>query len=181
MSISVLWKGEIMFTLKDKVMDKNGKIFTIVSIEQKDFGVGGEDYFVLEPCFRYDFNPGYMAYIPVAKSENLLKTIMTKEEAVELVSQIPDLEPLPEVAPRERRVYFTKVISSGDRKEIMRVIKTLVTYREERRKMNKPFSDYDRRLLDSLKMMVDNELSISLGISPDSVGSYILEKTGYVL
>ncbi len=170
-----------MFGINDKVMDKNGKIFSIVSIEKKDFGTGDEDYFVMEPSFRYDFNPGYMAFIPVAKSELLLKPIMTKEEALALVDLLPTLEPLPEVSPRERRVFFAKIIASGDRKEIMKVIKSLVTYREERRKTNKPFSDYDRRLLDSLKVMVDNEFSIALGVSPESVGSFIYERTGYSL
>lgn len=160
-------------------MDKNGKIFSIVAVEPKDFGTGVEDYFVLKPSFKYDFNPGYMAYIPVSRSENLLKNIMNKEEALSLIDSLPSLEPYLDISPRDRRMFFTKVIATGERKDVMRVIKSLIYYRDERKRLNKPFSDFDRRLLDSLKVMVNNELSISLEIAPDSVGSFIYDRVGY--
>jgi CarD family transcriptional regulator len=170
-----------MFSLNDNVMDKNGKIFSIIAVEQKDFGTGNMDYFVMKPLFRYDFNPGYLAYIPVERSESLLRSIITKDEALELIDSISDLDPFPEIAPRERRNFFAKAIASGDRKEVLRVIKSLVQYRETRNKANKPFSDYDRRLLDSLKVMFDNEISLALGITPEMVASFVQNRTGFVL
>ncbi len=168
-----------MFSLNDKVMDKNGKIFSIVGIEEKDFGTSKEEYFVMKPSFPYDFNPGYLAYIPVKKSDSLLKEILTEEEALVLIDSIPTLEPLPEISPRERKVFFTKIIATGNRKNIFRVIKSLVDYKADREKANKPFSDFDRRLLGSLKVMVDNEFSLALNIPPEDVSSFILKRTGY--
>lgn len=168
-----------MYTLGDKVLDKSGKIFVIESQVEKDFGGGNEPYFVLKPLFPYDFNPDYHSYIPVKKADTLLRRLLTKEEALQLIDSIDSLETYPDVSPRERKVYFTKVVSSGDRVDVMRVIKTLFEYREERLKKNKPFSDFDKRLLDSLTNLVNSEFSLALSIPVSEVSSFISNRTGY--
>ncbi len=167
-----------MYQLGDKVIDKSGKIFEIVSLEDKDFGMGTETYFVLKPSFEYDFNPGYQAFIPVSRSEVLLRPVMNKEEALALIDSFTSLETYPEVSPRERKVYFTKVVSNGDRSDLLRVIKTLLEYREERLKLNKPFSDFDKRLLQSLMTLINNELSLALSIPVSEVAYFINSRTG---
>lgn len=162
-----------MYNIGDKVIDKNGRIFSIESVENKDFGKGPEPYFVLSPSFDYDFNPGYHAYIPQSKADVLLRHILSKDEAIALIDSFPSLDTYSEVSPRERKIYFTKVIASGDRTDILRVIKTLNLYKEERMRDNKPFSDFDRRLLQSLKKLLDNEFSLALSIPVDEVNSFI--------
>jgi CarD family transcriptional regulator len=170
-----------MFKLGDKVIDKSGKIFEIENIEDKDFGAGPEPYFVLKPFFDYDFNPGYHAYIPVSRADVLLRPIMNKEEALELIDSFERLETYPDVSPRERKVYFTKVIASGDRFDLLRVIKTLSEYREERLRENKPFSDFDKRLLQNLTMLLNHEISLALSIPVSEVSYFIANRTGNTL
>ena len=167
-----------MYRIGDNVLDKNGKVFTIDAVEDKDFGKGPEPYFVLTPYFPYDFNPGYHAYVPQAKSASLLRPIMDKEEALALIDSFSTLETYPDVSPRERKMYFTKVVASGDRKDVCRVIKTLQEYREERMKDNKPFSDFDKRLLSNLKTLLYDEISLSLSIPESEVSNFISERTG---
>lgn len=162
-----------MFSLDEKVMDKSGKIFNIESIEEMDFGCGSEPYFVLKPSFDYGLNKGYLAYIPVSKSDNLLKKIVSREEALALIDAFISLEPYPEVSPRERKNFYAKVISSGNRTDILRVIKSLLKYKEDREKIHKPFSEFDKKLLQSLTSMIDNEFSLALSISPDEVSRFV--------
>jgi CarD family transcriptional regulator len=170
-----------MFKLGDKVIDKSGKIFEVQSIEDKDFGAGPEPYFVLKPFFSYDFNPGYLAFIPVSRAETLLRPIMNKEEALQLIDSFPTLETYPDASPRERKVYFTKVVASGDRLDVLRVIKTLSEYREERLRENKPFSDFDKRLLQNLTSLLNHEISLALEIPLSEVSYFISSRTGNTL
>ena len=167
-----------MYRIGDKVLDKNGKVFTIDAVENKDLGHGPEPYFVLTPYFPYDFNKGYHAYIPEAKADTLLRPIMDKEEALALIDSFESLETYPDVSPRERKMYFTKVVASGDRKDVCRVIKTLMEYREERMKNNKPFSDFDKRLLNNLTTLLYDEMSLSLSIPTSEVSNFITKRTG---
>lgn len=167
-----------MFQLNDKVLDKNGHIFEIVSVEKQNIMNQTAEYFILQPSFPYDFNKGYIKKIPVDKADELLRYVMNKEEAVQLIESFKGLESFPDINPRERRNFFLKVVSSGDRVEICRVVKTLIEYREERLKQNKPFSDFDRRLLNNLLSLIYHELSISIGIDVNDVQQYIYDKTG---
>ncbi len=98
---------------------------------------------------------------------------MNREEALELIDSLESLESFSNVNPRERKVYFQNVVSKGNRSEICRVIKTLTEYREERKKENKPFSDFDQRLLASLQALFDDEISLALNIPTKDVNSFI--------
>ena len=169
-----------MYKIGDKVIDKNGKIFEIGTTTEKDFGNGPSKYFVLKPVFPYDFNQGYRCFVPVEKADSILRPVMSKEEALALIDSLKTLESYPEVNPRERKVYFQSVISSGSRKDICRVIKTLSEYKEVRKKNNKPLSDFDHKLLNNLLSLFNDEVSLALGISVDNVNRFIRDRTGAV-
>lgn len=170
-----------MFGIGSQAIDKRGRIFKIVAQEDKDFGSGLLPYFVLTPCFAYDFTPGYQCYIPVDKAESLLRPLLTKEEAMALLSQVPSLTPLSTIGPHERKTQFQNIISSGNRLDILRVIRTLLAYREERRKLNKPFSDFDTRLLKNLTSLLCDEMSIVFDIPAEEVPSFVEKICGMYL
>lgn len=173
--------GRHMFQFGEKVIDKSGRIYSITGVEDKDFGTGKEPYFILTPFFDYGLNPGFQSFIPVSRSESLLKKILSKEEALSLIDTLTNLQPFPEASPRERKLQYTKIVASGNRNDILRVIKSLLDYREQRKKANKPFSDFDKRLLDSLRTMFENEMSLALEIAPSEVEPFIRERIGMAL
>jgi CarD family transcriptional regulator len=166
------------YQIGDKAIDKSGRIFSVESIQSKDFGMGASDYLVMKPCFSYDFTPDYRFFIPKDKADTILHPVLTKDEALALIDSLPSLELYPELGPRERKTQFQNVITSGERKDICRVIKTLTAYREKRKKENKPFSDFDHRLLDSLTAMLQNEMSIALSIPGKDLNAFIHDRTG---
>lgn len=167
-----------MFDIGSQAIDKRGRIFQIVAREDKDFGNGAAPYFVLNPCFAYDFTPGYQCYIPVDKADTLLRPLLTKDEAMELLRQIPLLEPLPTVGPHERKTQFQSIANSGNRLDILRVIRTLLAYREERLKLNKPFSDFDTRLLRNLTGLFRDEMSVVFEIDPEEIPPFVEKVCG---
>lgn len=164
-----------MYKIGDKVVDKTGKIFEVDTIEEKNFGSKSEQYFVLRPCFKYNFNPGYHLFVPVSKEE-LLRPVLSKEEALSLIDSINTLDTYSDVSPKDRKIYFQKILTNGNRIEILKIIKTLYEYREERRKMNKPLSEFDRRLLKDLTDLMHNEFSLALSIPVADVERFINER-----
>ncbi len=162
-----------MFNVGERVLDKNGKIYLIESEELKDFGVGPSSFLVLRPVYEYDFSENYRCYIPKDRSENLLYHLMDKDDAIQLIDSIPQLEILPESTPRERKALFQTYIATADRTSICRAIKTLMHYKEERKAIAKPFSDFDNRLLYSLINLLSDEMSISLSIPRNEVDQFI--------
>lgn len=169
------------YQIGDKAIDKNGMIFEVEKLEEQDFGGGMSVFLVMKPFFSYDFSKDYRMYVPFDNADRILHPVMTKEQALEFIDQMSDLTCFPEVPPRERKVQFQSAISTGDRKEIYRVIKSLIEYRNKRKKSNKPISDFDAKLLKNLETMVQNEISVALGILPSSVGDFVRQRTGCYL
>lgn len=170
-----------MYQIGDKALDNKGRIFTVEGIQMKDFGTGENPYLVLKPCFRYDFTPEYRFFVPQDKADTILHKILEKNEALALIDSLPGLETYPELGPRERKLQFQTVVATCERINICRVIKTLTAYREKRKQNNKPFSDFDSRLLSSLRSMFENEMSIALELDPSEVNDFIQKRTGETL
>ncbi len=167
-----------MFELNEKVVDKSGRIFTIVDEESANFGGGEGKYFVLKPCFEYDFSPGYQCFVPVDKADNLLRKTINADEALALIDKYNSLEIYISRNPREKKLCFQQVLSSGVLIDILKVYKTLLCSKQERLKNNKPFSDFDSRLLKNLKILFVYEFSIALSIPSDQIASFISTRIG---
>ena len=166
-----------MFSIGDKAIDKSGKIFRIDCVVDKDFGQGPTPYFAMSPCFPYDFNPGYQCFIPVDRADVLLRPLMSREAADNLLLEIKSIPIIKDIGPHERKAKFQAIVSTGNRKDILQVILTLLAYRNERRKLNKPFLDFDNRLLKNLTTLFQDEMSIVFDMTPEEVAQYIETKS----
>ncbi|MFA6829209.1 MAG: hypothetical protein WCR67_00660 [Bacilli bacterium] len=170
-----------LYQIGDKGIDKRGRVFVVETIQEKDFGAGPSDYLIMKPCFPYDLTPDYRFFVPADKANNILHPVLTDSEALDLIDSLNELDLFPDLGPRERKIQFQTAVSSGERKDICRVIKTLKAYREKRKLENKPFSDFDHRLLDSLVSMIGDEMSIALNIPEKDINDFIKERTGSYL
>ena len=72
----------------------------------------------------------------------------------------------------------SQIIATRNRLDICRVVKSLVYYRKQRHLENKPFSDYDTKLLKNLVKLFDSEFSLFLAIPLSDVGKFIYQRTG---
>lgn len=165
-----------MFKVLDKVIDKKGRAFYINEVVSKDFGNGPKDYFILLPCFKEDYNENYLSFIPVSNASNLIRPIMNKKEALNLIDSLNDIEGYGEIPPKNRKSYFEDVLSKGKEYETCRVIKSLFDYREEKAKIRKTLSEYENKLLNYLNKIMKEELSLSLGIEIDEVCEFVENK-----
>ncbi len=162
-----------MFTIGQKVVDQNGKVFVVESISDKDFGSGRSQYLSLRPCFESDSR--YRSYVPSDNASELIRNIRTKEEARGLRKSYSEIETMCFQSPRERKMYFEKVIHSKSPLELIRARKSLLLYREERKALKKSFSDFDRTVLDHILNLLSDEMAAALNLDQNKAKNYLKE------
>ena len=162
-----------MFTIGQKVVDQNGKVFVVESVLDKDFGSGRGRYLSLRPCFESD--SCYRSYVPSENANELIRNIRTKEEAENLRKSYPEMETICFGTPRERKMYFERVLHSKSPVELLRAGKSLLLYREERKSKKKSFSDFDRVLLDHILNLLSDERAAALDWNQNQARNYLKE------
>ncbi len=114
-------------------------------------------------------------FIPT-DSENIgLRPIMTKENALELVSRLKDMEPLTVQNEKEREKIFKEIMYKGDCEDISRIIKTLYLRKKARLAAGKKAVSLDEKYLYMAREQLYGELAVSLGIDKSGVEDYIAQ------
>ena len=115
-------------------------------------------------------------FIPT-DSENLgLRPVMTKESALELVANLPDMEPIAVQNEKEREKLFKEMIRTGNCEDISRIIKTLYLRKKARLAAGKKAVSLDEKYLFMAREQLYGELAVSLGIEKNGVEDYIAQR-----
>lgn len=128
-----------------------------------------EKYYILEPVYL----KGSTIYSPVDNSTTIMRKIITKEEARELINQIPFTEPYWNINDKKREEQYKNAIRTYDCYEWMRIIKTLYQRKQELSEQKKRLGQIDERYLHMAEDLLYAELSIPLEITREEVESYI--------
>lgn len=151
-----------MFKIGDLVVDHNGRVYTIDHIEEKNFGNGNAKYFVLIPRFKYDFSEGYVGFIPYDKADELLRYILTEEEANKVIDNFRDDKTEPFKDPKTRRDIYTIALKTGKTEDVVIAYKTLLQSKRERELASRKFSEFEKGMLKTISNLFISELSLSL-------------------
>lgn len=162
-----------MFKIGDKIVNRSGKVCEVVDIEEVDYGVGLKTYYVLSPCFTN--NDSLVLHTPVDQ-ENTLRKVMNKDEVENLILSIPEIEVIWITNPKIRKTKFKELYTSGDPKEILRLIKSFVKKKEEFKNDKKTLSFTDENFLTEIKTNLYYEISLALNLSFDEVDKLISDK-----
>lgn len=121
-------------------------------------------YYTLEPLYI----PGSVVYAPVDANGVVMRPVMTREEAMELIDRIPEIEELWIRDEKSREYAYKDAIKGCDNRELVQIIKTI--YNRGRSRMaegNKYFKLAEENLY--------GELAISLSMTRDEVKEFITE------
>jgi CarD family transcriptional regulator len=146
-------------------------ICKISGIEVKQIGKTALDYYVLNPVF----NESTALFVPVdnekltTKMQNILGVKEVKQ-LIEKAQQISVLEICDEATKRER---YREILSSGNREELISLIKTIRLEREKRSKLNKKLNMSDEQTLYKAERLLFNEIAYVLEIEPQEVQKMI--------
>ncbi|MDR3279654.1 MAG: CarD family transcriptional regulator [Synergistaceae bacterium] len=163
-----------MYKENDTVMYSAHGICKIAEIVEKDMGSSSMEYYVLKPIK----NDGATIFVPVENKDLTAKMrrVMTKEEIWALLDEMPDKDTIWMDDEFVRRVHYRDIISSGDRGELMSLVKTLYLHKQSQKAMGKRMKSADEDILKDAEKMIHDEFSYVLDIRRDEVLPIILER-----
>ena len=162
------------FKTNDYVMYGGSGVCIIEGIGVPDIrGIDStKQYYLLKPIYTQDST----IFSPVDNSRVVMRRLISKEEAQELIAQIPDIDTIWDDNEKVREEKYLEALHSYSCYEWMRMIKTLYLKIEDRAQHKKSSGEKDQRYLRMAEDLLYGELAIPLAIKKDQVGPYIAEQ-----
>lgn len=154
-----------MFQVEDLVLYGIHGICKIIDIKEDQ-----KKYYVLQTFTT----PNTTIFIPV--DNEVLVSRMHKVLTVDDIKEIIQSNTIWIQDKNRRKEAYKKIIMSGDRKDLVRLIKTLFLKKEELKQEGKHLSSMDDNYFKEAKRMLYEEFAIVLKIEPDQVVPFILNK-----
>ncbi len=129
-------------------------------------------YYVLEPA---SVN-GSRIITPVEGNKNVMRRVMTSEEAYDLIDGIREIDSLSVRDDKQRENCYKEALKTCDCREWVGVLKTLYLRRRDRLRRGKRMTEVDERYLKKTKENLFGELSIPLGMPAEEVEKYIVAR-----
>lgn len=126
-------------------------------------------YYILHPVNA----PDGTIYIPVDNAETRLKRVLTKDEVLKLIEQMPYIPPLN--APNEKilEATYKNCMRSFDRVEWIKLIKCVYLRTQKRKEQGKKSTAVDERYMQLATEALYSELSLVLDIPKNKMEDFI--------
>jgi len=163
-----------MFAINSCVIYNSYGICKITDIRKEKFFGEEKDYYILKPLN----NESSTYYVPVDNGSLPIKMkyILTKEEISELIKVIPDEKTKWIPDDRLRSQKFKELLLLNDRKDLIQLIRTLYTRKQEQVAIGKKLMSVDEGVLAKAEKILFDEFALVLNIQPDEVVPYILQQ-----
>lgn len=162
-----------MCQLGDKVIHVNGGVFVVEEIKIMNYGYGDVKYICLKPYFIDTVNKTLTIYVPYDKKDELIRPIMSKQDALQVIEKIKNIQPIWYQESKVRKEKFAELLNSHDIDNICVIVKSLYTKQLELQENNKSLNLMDYDYLRKLKKGIEEELAISLNVPIDEIGDVI--------
>lgn len=162
-----------MCQVGDKVIHINGGVFVVDEIKIMNYGYGDVKYICLKPYYIDTVNKTLTIFVPYDKKDELIRPIMTKEDALKVIEKIKNIEPIWYNEAKVRKEKFAELLNSHTIDNICVVVKSLYIKQLELQGNNKSLNLMDYDYLKKLKKGVEEELAISLNVSIDEISEMI--------
>ncbi|MBQ3599870.1 MAG: CarD family transcriptional regulator [Lachnospiraceae bacterium] len=131
-------------------------------------------YYVLSKVYT----KGNKIYTTVDNEKVVMREILSENEAMELIDEIPSIEQYKVENDKARGEKYKLAMTKGDCREWVRVIKSLYHKKQECLANGKKVAVTDERIYKEAEDQLYGELAISLGIAKDSVEDFIISHVG---
>ncbi len=164
-----------MHSIGDKIMYGAAGVMTIVDIREEAIGDVPRSYFVLRPTLA---RTDSYTFVPVDNERlvSSMRPLMTRDEVLSLIRSFNEIEPLRWIPEnRARQDYFKRVMESGDRRDMVAMIRAIndnAVRREAEGKKNF-LSDENAKI--KTQRLLYSEFSVVLDIPEEEIDSFIEE------
>ncbi len=134
----------------------------ITEIGTLSFGGPDKIYYSLKPV--YDSRS--TIYVPVMKEDEIVRKVMSREEAKEIVEKLGEVTPAETMPEKET---CDAVLKSGDHVEVIKMILLLRNLRKENRKNHKGLNISEERMLRDAERIFFSEMATAFDMSMEEV------------
>lgn len=158
-----------MYSIGDYIVYKR-EVCEITDIKEKY--IKGMDYY----CMRSIRDKTLVLSVPT--DSNLIRTILTHEEALKIIDRIDDI--IVEVDENNFDNMCKELMKTDKIEDLIKIIKLNHKRCEERINQGKKISDRDSDYLKKCESMFYIEMSLALSMSYDEVVEFIKSKVNYI-
>ncbi len=160
-----------MFNIGEYIVYGNRGVCEVANVSKMEMSSMDKDklYYTLVPIYAR----GSKIYSPVDNTKVVIRPVITQEEALELIDNIPEIGLVEDVDEKKREIVYKDAIKTGKCEELIKVIKTLNKRREIRLAGGKKFTAVDERYFNVARDCLYGELAVALDIDVDDVEEYI--------
>lgn len=163
-----------MFKVNDTIIYGSEGVCQIVAIEENDFVGVKKTYYVIKPLGK----DSSTTYVPI-DSEILvvrMRKLLTKKEINELIDALPN-EPIKWLSSeRDRKEAYKNIIESGNRIELMKMIRAVYLEKQQRESMHKRLHIIDERFMKDAEQCLYSEFQHVLNIRQEEIIPYIVAR-----
>lgn len=129
-------------------------------------------YYIMHPVQ----NSEQTVYLPTDSTKAIIRRVMTREEANQLIQEIPSIEDLEVPNEKQREASYRQALHGCSGRAWVSILKTLNKRKEERLAAGKKVTALDERYLRVTEQELYGELSVALGIEKENMHDYIQEQ-----
>lgn len=133
-----------------------------------------KDYYLL----RSIYSRNGVLYVPVDNDKIYMRAILKKEEAEELVSEIPKLEEIEAEDSKKLRATYIELLQSHQPQNWVRILKTVRSRLRNSIANGQRISDTERSVAENAKRFLHSELALALNLEENEVEDYIRTRLG---
>lgn len=131
-------------------------------------------YYTLRPYHQ----PELVIYAPVDNVRVVVRSPLTREQAEQLVTELPQIPAIEIADEKNRETLFAQIQHSCDCRALVGLIKALYLRRSRREKEGKHATSVDERYFHSAEDQLCGELAYALGIEREKIPEYIHSRMG---
>ena len=133
-----------------------------------------KEYYVLAPLY----DKSTKVYVPIDKERltNRMRDVMSPEAIEEFIADIDSIEADWCEDTDERKPYYTDIVSKGDVRRIVAMLKALYAHRAKLDKMNRRMYVSDERSIRDGEKLIQGEIAHVFGLHPSEVAQFVEER-----
>lgn len=158
-----------MYKVNDYVVYKHD-VCKIKGIKENT--INQKTYYVMTPID----DDSLIISVPIENKTGYLRDIIKKDEAEELISNIPNISVIENINDKNIELKYRELLNNNTHEDLVKIIKTSYLRNKNRLDNNKKASEKDNNFFILAEKYLYNELSISLNKSTSDIKNYIFMK-----
>lgn len=160
-----------MFQVNDTVIYGHHGVCRITEIGTLSISMADKQkqYYTLRPIYQ----PSAVIYAPVENPKTLMRPVISKEEAENLIKEVPRIDSVWIANEKEREHQYKAALQTCDCRELVKIIKTLYMRKAARIQNGKKVTAVDEKYFRLAEAQLYEELAYALDVEKSQIAPYI--------